>query len=652
MASLLTKPIKIGSMELKNRMVMAPMGVTVGNMSRGTVEYFVERAKGGAAMIFCNIRASLSFESGEHSIFFCEKTEPLFKEMAERCHAYGCKVAAQIQPGDGRIGGASLRYRVPISASAVPWMHMPKLRCHALSIDEIYELEEDFRKSVQAAIRCGADCVGIHAYGGYLTDQFLTSRWNTRTDKYGGSLENRARFLKELINICKEEGGESFPVIVKFTPDHYMQGEGYRNIEEGIELAKLLAQYGADALHVDAGCHENWPNAMPPAGMQMMTRQSRSAKVIKAVVDLPVMTHGRFSDVQKAEAALKDGVCDIAVIGRGLLADPELPNKVCSGRPDDIRPCISCNEGCIGRVYKGEAAGCALNPRCGHEDGSRDIIKADRPKKLLVIGAGPAGCMAAIYAKQAGHEVELWEKSDHIGGNALVACKPYFKADMHRMIRYFERELLKHDIPVRYYTEATTELVKAYAPEHIIWAAGGRPVVPASIPGLDSPRVYPATEALSNCCDVGERVCVIGGGLVGVETALQMDMWGKEVTCIDMGKEIPSERGFKMNDMLLKEYMEKSGVCFMPSTKLLRVEGNLFGCKVIVESGKEQKALECDTVLLALGFQPTGERAAEYESIAPVTVIGDAQSPRKIIFAVEEAYDAVRGGFNALSKLG
>lgn len=642
MASLLSQPIKIGSMELKNRMVMAPMGVTVGNMSTATVEYFVERAKGGAGMIFCNIRASLSFESGSHSIFFNEQTESLFKGMAERCHAYGCKVAAQIQPGDGRIGGPSVRYKVPISASNCPWMHAPKLRCHALTLDEIHELEDDFRKSVQAALRCGADCVGIHAYGGYLTDQFLTARWNTRTDEYGGSMENRARFLKELIEICKEEGGKDFPVIVKFTPDHYMDGEGYRKIQEGIELAKMIVSYGADALHIDAGCHENWPNAMPPAGLQMMTLQSRSAKVIKSVVDVPVMTHGRFGDVQKAETALKDGVCDIAVIGRGLLADPDLPNKVVSGHPEEIRPCISCNEGCIARVYNDQAATCAMNPRCSHEDGSRDIAKTDKPKKILVIGAGPGGCMAAIYAKQAGHSVEVWEKSDHVGGNALNACKPYFKRDMHRMIRYFERELMVNEIPVRYYKEATPELVKEFAPDHIIWAAGGRPIVPGSIPGLHSPKVFLATEAISNCCDVGDRVVVVGGGLVGVETALQMDMWGKKVTCIDMAKTIPSEPGFKMNDMVMKMYMDKSNVTFMPATKLVKVEGDLFTCTVTVENKGEEKTLECDTVLLALGFLPTSAQAEALKEIAPVSIIGDGLRPRKIVYAIEDAYDAVR----------
>lgn len=642
MKSILLEPTQIGSMKLRNRIVLAPMGVTIGNMTAGTVDYFVERAKGGAAMIFCNIKGSDSFETTEHSIFFCEETEELFRQTVERCHAYGCKVGAQIMPGDGRIGGPSTKYPVPVSASACSWMHVPKLSCHELTLEEIAQLEADYRKSVEAAVRCGADCVEIHAYGGYLTDQFLTSAWNTRTDAYGGALENRARFLKDLMEICKQVGGPDFPVIVKFTPDHYMDGEGYRSIGEGIELAKLLVQYGADALHIDAGCHENWYNAMPPAGMQQMTPQSRSAKIVRQVVDVPVLTHGRFGDVNKAEAAVRDGVCDITVIGRGLLADPYLPTKLEEQRPEDIRPCISCNEGCIGRVYAGQPASCAMNPRCGHEDDSRDIPKTETPKKVLVVGAGPGGCMAALYAHKAGHQVELWEKGNHIGGNSVHASTPYFKVDMNRMITYWRTQLLKARIPVRFYQEATAETVAAFAPDHIIWAAGGKPLVPGSIAGLDGPNVYLAMQALANTCYVGQRVLVVGGGLVGVETALQMDVFGKTVTCIDMAKQIPSEAGFKMNDMLMKKQMAGSNVRFCPGTKLVEVENDLLGCRVTVERNGQQETEAYDTVLLALGFTPTVEAGKALESIAPVTVIGDSAKPRKIIFAIEEAHEAVR----------
>lgn len=636
------QPAKIGKMELRNRIVMAPMGTTIGNMTESTVSYFVERAKGGAGMIFCNIMGSRSFEPTEHSIVFSEETEKLFRKVVDQAHSFGCKVGAQIMPGNGRIGGPSIKYPVPISASSCPWKFAPEVPCHALTVEEIHQLEEDYRKSAEAAVRCGADCIEIHAYGGYLADQFFTTAWNSRTDEYGGSLENRARFVKELIQICKEVGGADFPVLVKFTPDHYMDGEGYRKIDEGVELAKLLVQYGADALHVDAGCHENWYYAMPPAGLQGMTLQSRSAKIIKQMVDVPVMTHGRFGDVDKAESAIRNGVCDLAVIGRGLLADPELPNKIAARRPDEIRPCISCNEFCIGRVYSGKPACCAMNPRCGYEDGSRDIPKTKHPKKILIVGGGPAGCAAALYARQAGHKVEIWEKGSCIGGNVLNAVRPFFKRDMDRLVKYFIMQLIKWEVPIRFYKEATPEAAAKFAPDHIIWATGGKSIVPTSIPGLDSPNVYLAADALRDCCDVGDHVLVVGGGLVGVETALQLDNLGKQVTCIEMADTIPSEPGFIMNDELMKVYMDRSNVQFMPGTKLLSVEGDAFGCKATVETGGKKRVIECQTLLMALGFAPTSGMAEEYRDIAPVTCVGDSVEPRKIAYAIEDAYEAVR----------
>ena len=635
MAQKLLESLRIGSMELKNRMVLAPMGVTVGNMTADTVDYFVERAKGGAAMIFCNIKGSATFESVSHSIYFNEETEVLFKNIVERCHAYGCKVAAQIMPGDGRIGGPSTKYRVPICASAVPWMHAPMLKCHELTVDEIAIIEADYRESVKAAIRCGADCIEIHAYGGYLTDQFLTARWNIRTDEYGGDVEGRARFLKELIEICKDEGGKDFPVIVKFTPEHYVDGEGYRKMDEGIELAKLIVSYGADALHVDAGCHDNWYNAMPPAGLQEMTKQMRSAKIIKSVVDVPVMTNGRLGDINKAETAVRGGVCDVAVIGRGLLADPELPNKLAEKRPDDIVPCISCNEGCIGMVYGGKPATCALNPRCGHENGEIDIPKADVPKKVVIVGAGPAGCMAALYAKEAGHVPVILEKGGQIGGKLHAACKPWFKADMNRYITYLETQLRKQQIPVQYYTEADAATIAAYAPDAVIWAAGGAAKIDG-VEGGNLPNVYAAEDALLNRCYVGNRVLVVGGGMTGVEAALHLDKTGHDVVCA--ARAFPAKPGFKMNDDLLRDLMAASKVAFISKARLQRIEGDVFGCKAYLTVNDEEQVIACDTVLLAVGDAPV----AVPELNVPVSVIGDASKGGKIMDAVHSAWHAVK----------
>ena len=640
MALKLLGPMHIGKMELKNRMVLAPMGVTVGNMTAETVEYFVERAKGGAAMIFCNIKGSATFETVSHSIYFNEETEALFRSIVERCHGYGCKVAAQIMPGDGRIGGPSTKYRVPVCASAVPWMHVPKLLCHELTVEEIAQIEADYRESVRTAIRCGADCIEIHAYGGYLTDQFLTARWNIRTDEYGSSVEKRARFLKELIEICKDEGGADYPVIVKFTPEHYMDGEGYRRMDEGIDLAKLIVGYGADALHVDAGCHDNWYLAMPPAGLQEMTKQMRSAKIIKSVVEVPVLTNGRLGDYEKAEAALQSGVCDVAVIGRGLLADPALPNKLAEHRAEDIVPCISCNEGCIGRVYAGKPATCALNPRCGNE--SEGAPRAVEPKRIMIVGAGVGGCMAALFAKAAGHHPVIIEKSGRIGGKLHAACKPWFKADMGRLITYLETQLWKENIPVRFFTEANVKRIALYAPDAVIWAAGADAKRP-EIEGIDCPNVYAAEDALLNRCYVGQRVLVVGGGMTGIETALQLDKTGHEVTCVS--RAFPSKQGFKMNDDLLRDLMAASDVQFLSGTRLQKIEGDVFGCTATVTTGEETREIACDTVLLALGGEVPAEQKKLMEAlsaIAPLYVIGDAERGGKIMDAVHGAWKAVQ----------
>ena len=625
-------------MELKNRMVMAPMGVTVGNLSPASVAYFAARAEGGAAMVFCNIRASLAFESGEHSIYLNDETEPLFRGLAERCHACGCKLAAQIQPGDGRIGGPSVRYKVPISASACPWMHVPRMRCHALTIDEIHELEEDFRRSVQIALRSGADCVGIHAYGGYLTDQFLTRRWNTRTDAYGGSLENRARFLTELIAICKEEGGADFPVIVKFTPDHYMDGEGYRAIDEGIELAKLIVAAGADALHVDAGCHENWPNAMPPAGMQQMTLQSRSAKIIRSVVDVPVMTHGRFGDVDKAEAALRDGVCDIAVIGRGLLADPDLPNKARMGKADEINQCLRCYT-CFSQLITTGQYGCAINPTTGRELECKYDTPPVHKRNVVVVGGGIGGMEAALIAAERGHKVTVIEKAGRLGGVLLIEEDVSFKAKLKLYIETQARKVMKNEnITVMLSTEATPELVSSLDPDAVIAALGSRPAVPTYLPGYDKANVMPAEYAYTHVNEVGNKVVVIGGGLVGAELALHLASCGKQVTIMHRHEQVKcGANGLHGQAISEQIRIHKVGTAFNTSPVEITDDG------VIGKNAEGEKLYEADTVIYAVGQRPLADEAEQFRFCAPeFYTIGDCVTPATIYQATSQAFYAAR----------
>lgn len=616
----LTLPGHIGRLKLKNRMILAPMGVTVGNLKPHDKAFFLRRAQGGAALVFCNIKASRRFESAEHSIYFCEDTKHLFREIVEGCHAYGCKVGAQIMPGDGRIGGPALGRRVPISASDCPWMHAPRIKCQGLTKEEIGLLLADYRESAATAVECGADCIEIHAYGGYLTDQFLTARWNTRTDEYGGDLEGRARILKELIQICKDVGGPDYPVIVKFTPDHCMDEPGYRTMEEGVALAKLLESWGVDALHVDVGCHENWYRAMPPMALRDIC-QHEAARQVRQAVSIPVMTNGRLGYVDAAEALLETGAMDFAVIGRGLLADPDLPNKVMEGREEDIRPCIACNAGCIGQVYAGHPAGCAVNPRCGRE--YEDIPKIDTPKRILVVGGGPAGCAAALFAAEAGHKVTLWEQSDRLGGKLHAAAAPGFKEDMGRLTDYYANALVKAGVTVILGKTADREAVAEFAPDKLLWAVGCADRLRSDIPGMT------AAYALEHPQEVGEKVLVIGGGVTAIETALHFEALGRRVTCAARGN-LPSKPEFRMNDLLLRKLMGESEVTFLDHAMVDSVENG------IAQIGERQVAV--DTVILSMGGDPAD---CSFADIAPTVVIGDTTGAGTVMQAVHTAWKAV-----------
>ena len=633
----LMEKTRIGSMELKNRIVMAPMGVDLGqDANPATVEYYSARIDGGVGMLLINMLITDYFEDIPSSMVLNEASLPGLTEICRRAHEKGCKVGFQFMPGCGRMGANAKAYDVPISASACGWLYIPDLPCHEMTLEEISIMEDYFRKDVEMAVQAGADCIELHFYGGYLGDQFLTAAWNTRTDKYGGDVRGRATFPIELLNIAKEVAGKDFPVLIKFCPDHGVPYPGFRQLEEGIELAKILEEAGFDALHVDAGCYERWQLAMPAVFYQEMTLQTHSAKAVKEAVSIPVLTHGRLGDVEKAEAALESGVCDIAVIGRGLLADPELPNKIAEKRPEDIRPCISCNEGCIGSIMRFEHVKCALNPFTGFES-ERKLRPTTTPKKVLVVGGGPAGCAAALMAAKIGHQVELWEKTSRVGGKAIAAAAPYMKRDMIRLCNYYNTQLLKSDVTLRLYTEASHGAVADFAPDIIIWAAGGRILAPKSIPGIDGDNVYSCEKALKNLVPVGKRVVIAGGGQVGIEASLHFDHNGHDVTVVEMADQMMPDPPFQQNENILREMMANSQASYLTNTKVVEItpEG------VVVENAGGKQVIPCDTVLLAMGYIPDSLDSEAYTDICPVIPIGDSVKCRDIMNATREAYEAV-----------
>lgn len=634
--TIITSPGRIGKLELKNRILMAPMGPHFGEIGRKAVEYFVKRAEGGAAMILVNMMVTDYFEDASSSLVITEDNFDNFKEICDRAHNAGCKVCVQLMPGCGRMARPAKMYPVPISASACSWLYAPNVKCHELTTEEIQRLLDETERTVKLTRAAGADAYEMHAYGGYLNDQFLTAAWNTRTDKYGGDVRGRATFLLEQIAAVRKCAGADVPVMVKFCPDHGVPYPGFRQLDEGIELAKYLEEQGVDALHVDAGCYEKWQLSMPALFYQEAVMQLKSAKAVKENVGIPVLTHGRLSNYEKAEAALKNNICDFTIIGRGLLSDPELPKKIAEGRPEDILPCISCNEGCIGNVLKFRHVECALNPFTGYED-ERPMPKAAEAKKVLVVGGGPGGCTAALLAKQAGHDVELWEKTGTIGGKTLAASAPYMKTDMIRLPQYYNVQLIKAGIPVRFYKEATRKTVSEFKPDVLIWAAGGTVVRPKSIPGLDRSNVYSCEAALRCQVPLGKRLAIIGGGQVGVEAAIHFDTVGHEVTVVEMADKIMPEPPFVQNDNILREMMANGSGTYLTGTKLVEVNDK----GIVVESAEGKREIECDTVLLAMGWAPDAKAGEELSDICRVIPIGDSNKCRNILAATGEAYKAI-----------
>lgn len=630
------QPVRIGNLNLKNRFIMAAMGPELGNFDARTVDYYVRRAQGGAAMILTNVIATEAIDGHGPSSTLTEESFEGFKSLVDQAHQYDCKICIQIMPGVG-LGGKAEDRAMPASVSALPLYPGADYNFEELTIREIKFIQGEVLKTVALAKKAGADAVEVHAYGGYLTDKFMSQKWNIRTDEYGGSFENRMRFLIEIIEGIQGELGTDFPLIVKFTPSHFMPtGLGYREMDEGIEIAKLLEAKGVHALHVDAGCHDNWYMAMPPIYQQEAVPQLLAARKVKEVTSLPVITNGRLGDISKAENALQQGWIDIVGVARAFLADPDFPNKMLDNRTDEIRSCIYCNEGCIKSVVEGESIKCAVNPLAGFET-LKNLPKAKNPKKVLVIGAGPGGCQAALSAAEAGHDVEVWEKENVLGGNFHNACMPSFKRDGEKLLHYYKIALHKLNVRIHYCKEATEETVLAYQPDLVIHAAGAAPLKPRSIPGIEKANVATATEVLQNSVYMGENVAVIGAGLVGCETALVLANNGKNVTVIEMAGKVLPEPVFIQNEMMLKQMLQHPRISFKTSSRLMSIGDN----SVTILTSDQEENIPCDNVVLAMGFLPNTELFQALKDKITIVNVGDSVKVRKVLDAVHEAHDAV-----------
>jgi len=639
----LFEPGKIGKLSIKNRILMCPMGVggleePQGGLSQRGIDYYVARAKGGTGLIITGLtRVSREIEPPlEDKLIIDSKTcVTWLNELAEAVHDYGAKVAIQLTAGLGRVATLDLlKIAGAVAPSALPAFEDPTIMTRELSTEEIERLVHAFEFSAEILRLAGIDAVELHGHEGYLFDQFITALWNKRTDKYGGDLEGRLRFPVEVIEAIKRGAGADFPVIFRFGLKHYI--DGGREVEEGLEIARRLEAAGADAFEVDAGCYETWywahpPTTLPPGCMVDM------AQMAKRVVKVPVIAVGKLGYPELAERVLQEGKADFICLGRALLADPEWPNKVKKGRLEDIRPCVGCHEGCLKRVFDVKYLSCAVNPATGMER-EFTIKPAEKKKSVLVVGGGASGMEAARVTALGGHKVTLWEKGDALGGNLIPASVPDFKQDYRRLINFLSTQIKKLDVTIELAKEATAELILEMKPDVVFIATGSTSIVP-EIPGVGKKMVVTAVDLLLGKREAGKSVVVVGGGLIGCETALYLAQKGKKLTIVEMLDGVMLDM-YSANRMHLLKLLADADVNILTETKCLEIRDN--GITIADKYGK-RSTLEADTVVLAVGLKSNeGLLEALKDKIPEVYAIGDCVEPRKVINAIWEGFRTAR----------
>ncbi len=650
-------PIQIGKLTLKNRFAMAPMGPlglgdSEGGWNQRGIDYYTRRAQGGTGLIITGVTFS-DCEVETQSMPNCPNStyNPVHfvrtsREMTERVHAYGAKIFLQMSGGFGRVTiPTNLGEFPPVAPSPIPHRWLDKI-CRELTRDEIHKIIESFGKGAFNAKRAGFDGVEIHAvHEGYLIDQFAIAFFNHRTDEYGGSLENRLRFAKEIREEIAKTCGWDFPVAVRFSPKSMLKDwrkgalpneefeEKGRDLEEGLQTAKLLEAYGYDALDVDVGCYDAWWWNHPPMYMEKGPYR-KYAKLVKEIVKVPVFMAGRMDTPEMAESCVKDGTCDVISLGRPLLADPDYVKKLRANHVCEIRPCISCQEGCMGRIQTYSMINCAVNPQA-----ARERVTAYEPvarkKRVLIAGGGVAGCEAARVLAERGHEPVLYEASERLGGNLLPGGAPAFKEDDLQLVKWYENELERLRVPVYLNTRVTKEMVLESDCDAVIVATGSRPKMFSL---GDDEKVYCAEQVLMNQKDPGDRVVVVGGGLVGCEMALDLAQKGKKVTILEALPKIMAVNGpiCSANKEMLEELLPFHGVNIICNAK---VTGFKDGAVSYETAGKAEK-LDTDSVILSVGYRSADELYHELEfDVADLYLLGDAGKVSNIMYAIWDAFE-------------
>lgn len=658
---ILFEPMKIGGLEIKNRYVLEPMGPgglcdADGSFNYRGVEFYVERAKGGSGLLITGVTmVENEIERCAMPSIPCATLNPLNfiktgKIMTERVHAYDAKIFLQLTAGFGRVSIPSVVGMTAIAPSPIPHRWLDGVTCRALAIEEIKTFVRKFADSAEIAQKAGFDGIEIHAvHEGYLLDQFAIAMFNQRTDEYGGSLENRLRFAVEIVQAIKARCGQDYPVSLRYSLKSFIKdwrrgglpGEDFvekgRDIPEGIEAAEMLEAAGYDAFNGDVGSYDSWYWSHPPMyhakGMYLPY-----GEILKKTLKVPVITAGRLDNPDLAAQAITSGKTDFVGLARPLLADPLLPNKVRAERIDRIRPCLSCQEGCMGRLAKYSQISCAVNPACGRE-ADYGLTPALEKKSVMIVGGGIAGMEAARVAALRGHVAAVYEKSERLGGVVVPGGVPDFKEDDHALIAWYEGELRALKVPVIFNTEVTEATVRKAKPDVLIVATGSQPKM---LKFGDAANVYTAEDVLNGVKDPGQATIVIGAGLVGCETALWLHDKGKKVTIVELAPTILALAGplCHANHAMLHELLEFKKIPVMTSSVVAApTEGGF-----LVKTGGKQTYVAADSAILAIGYRSERSLYEKVRNLAPeVYNFGDSRQVSNIMYAIWDAYEVARG---------
>jgi 2,4-dienoyl-CoA reductase-like NADH-dependent reductase (Old Yellow Enzyme family)/thioredoxin reductase len=570
-------------------------GGSNGEVTEKMINYYLERAKGGVGLIIVE-NIQVDYPNGKNCVtqIRCDDDRfiPGLNELAETCQQYGTRMFAQIHHAGRQTNPLIIEGLQPVGASDKP-CGLLCVPTRALTTEEVDAMVEKFAQAAFRIKRAGFDGVELHAAHGYLICQFMSPITNTRTDKYGGStVKERCKFLLDIIKRVRELCGRGFPLSVRISVDEFVKGGN--TLKEGLQIANLLEEATVDVINASAGIYESILNILEPMSYEEGWRVYL-AEAVKKEVNIPVITAGKIRNPAMADSIIEQNKADFVAFGRQLICDPYFPTKAKEGREEDIIPCLSCNIGCAGgRMLVGRAIRCVLNPVTGREKEYSKLVQATSSKKVMVIGGGPGGMETARVAALRGHDVTLFEKTGVLGGQMNLAKIPPHKEKLEEARQWFMTQIRKAGVKVNFNMEVDGSLIETIDPDVVVIATGGKPIVP-KIPGIE--YAIPAIEVLTGGIQTGNGCVIIGGGMVGCETALFLAEKG--VKNISIVEQLP-ELAMAVEPMTRIDLLEKLGKASIKSYTSARV-CEITKNSIVIELSGKKEVVSAETILFAVG---------------------------------------------------